>query len=199
MKTRTPRDPHAVRDEWLTIEEVCTELKISRRSFDRWRALGTGPKAQHLGGNGPVRVRRSWLDEWLDAPTRTSRDRFDVRSSHRGPQGPQDDPGSAGSWPETSSANRSPPRQLAEAYRAKLITAARNGEAFSTETGLPRVHGTQAPRRVVLPARLEFTAATWPTAAARSRSSIIENLARSSPSSTRDLPGAPIRTCCGAR
>ena len=68
MKTRTPRDPHAVRDEWLTVEEVCTELKISRRSFDRWRALGTGPKAQRLGGNGPVRVRRSWLDQWLDTP-----------------------------------------------------------------------------------------------------------------------------------
>jgi hypothetical protein len=27
---------------------------------------------------------------------------------------------------------------LAEAFRAKLITAARNGEAFSTDTGLPQ-------------------------------------------------------------
>ena len=68
MKTRTPRDPHAMRDEWLTVDEVCTELKISRRTFDRWRALGTGPQAKRLGGNGPVRVRRSWLDQWLDAP-----------------------------------------------------------------------------------------------------------------------------------
>ena len=25
-------------DEWLTVEEICTELKISRRTFDRWRA-----------------------------------------------------------------------------------------------------------------------------------------------------------------
>ena len=67
MKTRTPRDPHAVPDEWLTIEEVCTELKISRRSFDRWRALGTGPRVKHLAGNGSIRIRRSWLNEWLDA------------------------------------------------------------------------------------------------------------------------------------
>ena len=68
MKTRTPRDPHGGRDEWLTVEEVCTELKISRRTFDRWRALGTGPKSQRLGGHGPLRTRRSWLDQWLDTP-----------------------------------------------------------------------------------------------------------------------------------
>lgn len=71
MKSRTPRasrDPHAERDEWLTIDEVCAELKISRRSFDRWRALGTGPKVKHLAGNGSIRIRRSWLNEWLEAP-----------------------------------------------------------------------------------------------------------------------------------
>jgi excisionase family DNA binding protein len=63
-----PRPARAERDEWLTIEEVCTELKISRRTFDRYRALGTGPKVKHLGGNGGIRIRRSWLEEWLDAP-----------------------------------------------------------------------------------------------------------------------------------
>ena len=63
-----PHQARPERDEWLTVEEVCDELKISRRTFDRWRALGTGPKAKRLGGGGPVRVRRSWLDEWLDAP-----------------------------------------------------------------------------------------------------------------------------------
>lgn len=62
-----PRRTSAERDEWLTVEEVCAELKISRRTFDRWRALATGPKATRLGGSGPVRVRRSWLDEWLNA------------------------------------------------------------------------------------------------------------------------------------
>ena len=67
MKTRTPRDSHREPDEWLTIDEVCAELKISRRSFDRWRALGTGPKVKHLAGNGSIRIRRSWLNEWLDA------------------------------------------------------------------------------------------------------------------------------------
>ncbi len=38
--TRTPSSRH---DEWLTVEEVCDELKVSRRTFDRWRAHRTGP------------------------------------------------------------------------------------------------------------------------------------------------------------
>ena len=52
-------------DEWLTVEEVCDELKVSRRTFDRWRAQRTGPRSVRLGGKGPLRVRRSWLEEWL--------------------------------------------------------------------------------------------------------------------------------------
>jgi len=67
MKTGTTRDSHREPDEWLTVDEVCTELKISRRSFDRWRALGTGPRVKHLAGNGSIRIRRSWLNEWLDS------------------------------------------------------------------------------------------------------------------------------------
>jgi excisionase family DNA binding protein len=58
------------RDEWLTVEEVCTELKISRRTFDRWRALGKGPRSKRIGGDSPVRVKRSWLDEWAEGPDR---------------------------------------------------------------------------------------------------------------------------------
>jgi excisionase family DNA binding protein len=53
----------------LTVEEVCAELKISRRTFYRWRALGTGPRSKRIARGG-VRVRRSWLDEWLDEPER---------------------------------------------------------------------------------------------------------------------------------
>jgi excisionase family DNA binding protein len=54
-------------DEWLTVEEVCDELKVSRRTFDRWRARCSGPRSVRLGGSGPVRVRRSWLEEWIEA------------------------------------------------------------------------------------------------------------------------------------
>jgi len=51
-------------DEWLTVEEICSELKVSRRTWDRWRALGTGPRCKRVGGL--LRVRRSWLEAWLD-------------------------------------------------------------------------------------------------------------------------------------
>lgn len=53
--------------EWLTVEEVCAELKISPRTFYRWRAQGTGPRSKRIAKGG-VRIRRSWLDEWLDEP-----------------------------------------------------------------------------------------------------------------------------------
>ena len=61
------RDLSRERDEWLTVEEVCAELKISRRTFDRWRATGKAPRCKPLPG-GTLRIRRSWLEAWLDAP-----------------------------------------------------------------------------------------------------------------------------------
>jgi len=53
--------------EWLTVGQVCAELKISRRTFYRWRAQGTGPRSKRMAKGG-LRIRRSWLDEWLDEP-----------------------------------------------------------------------------------------------------------------------------------
>ena len=64
-KSRTRGYPGA--SEWLTVEEVCAELKISSRTFYRWRAQGTGPRSKRIAGGG-VRVRRSWLDSWLEEP-----------------------------------------------------------------------------------------------------------------------------------
>ncbi len=54
-------------DEWLTVGEICAELKVSRRTFDRWRATGTGPKCERLGGHGPLRSRRSWIEAWAES------------------------------------------------------------------------------------------------------------------------------------
>jgi predicted DNA-binding transcriptional regulator AlpA len=48
----------------LTVAEVCDELKISRSTWDKWRARRLGPVAVRLP-NGELRVRRSELDSWL--------------------------------------------------------------------------------------------------------------------------------------
>jgi excisionase family DNA binding protein len=51
-------------DELLTLDEVATELKISREALYRWRRRGTGPPSIRLPG-GAVRIRRSALQAWL--------------------------------------------------------------------------------------------------------------------------------------
>jgi excisionase family DNA binding protein len=58
---------HSVtQDEWLTVDEVCAELNIGRRTFERWRTLGIAPRATRPTRNGPLRIKRSWLDEWAE-------------------------------------------------------------------------------------------------------------------------------------
>jgi excisionase family DNA binding protein len=54
-------------DEWLTVDEFCAEMRITRRTFERWRQRGTAPRVKQPGGpNGPIRIKRSWFDEWLE-------------------------------------------------------------------------------------------------------------------------------------
>jgi hypothetical protein len=80
---------------------------------------------------------------------------------------------------------------LAESFRASLITAARKGEGFDTDSGLPE--SMERKRRDVsfYQHAAEFAAAAWPAAAAKTRVSIIEALARVVPVVARDLAGAP--------
>jgi hypothetical protein len=35
-------------DEWMTVEEICAELKVSRRTFDRWRTTVYGAANRNL-------------------------------------------------------------------------------------------------------------------------------------------------------
>jgi excisionase family DNA binding protein len=54
-------------DEWLTVEDVCRTIKISRRTFERYLSGGTGPRVKRTAGRrGPIRIRRDWLDEWME-------------------------------------------------------------------------------------------------------------------------------------
>lgn len=51
-------------EELLSVAEICAELKISRRTFYRWRELRIGPDAIKLP-NGEIRVPRSSFAAWL--------------------------------------------------------------------------------------------------------------------------------------
>lgn len=57
-------DLDEVRRQWLTVDEFCAEVKISRRTFDRMRAAGTAPRCKTMGGG--LRIRRDWVDEWAE-------------------------------------------------------------------------------------------------------------------------------------
>lgn len=49
---------------FLTIADVCTELRIHRSTFYRWRSTGRGPASFKLP-NGHRRIRREEWIKWL--------------------------------------------------------------------------------------------------------------------------------------
>ena len=52
--------------ELLTVAEVCTELRIAKRTFYEWRAKGLAPECTRLP-NRDLRVSRADLDAWMAA------------------------------------------------------------------------------------------------------------------------------------
>ncbi len=53
-------------DELMTVLEVLAALKgVSRRTFYRWRELGTAPACIRLP-NGELRIKRSDFVHWLE-------------------------------------------------------------------------------------------------------------------------------------
>ena len=80
---------------------------------------------------------------------------------------------------------------LAESFRAQLITAARKGEGFDTDSGLPESMERKRRNVSFYDHAAEFTASAWPAAAAKSRVSIIETLIRVVPVVVRDLASPP--------
>lgn len=50
-------------DEWLTLQELCTRLKVGRSTVYDWKAKGRLPEHIKLP-NGQLRFRRSAFLEW---------------------------------------------------------------------------------------------------------------------------------------
>ncbi len=82
-------------------------------------------------------------------------------------------------------------KALAESFRAELIAAARGGQSFDIETGLPQSIIRRDRDLSCYQHAQEFTRATWSAAAAKGRVSLAETLSVALPALTREPPGAP--------
>ncbi|MER0479951.1 helix-turn-helix domain-containing protein [Streptomyces sp. Edi2] len=58
--THAPRRP----SDKLTVDEFCSELRISRSTFYEWRQKGRAPHCIRIP-NGALRIRRSDIENWL--------------------------------------------------------------------------------------------------------------------------------------
>lgn len=57
--------------EYLTVGELCDEIKISRSTFRDWRAKGRAPKCLKLP-NGQLRFKREDIETWLSEMDKSS-------------------------------------------------------------------------------------------------------------------------------
>lgn len=50
-------------EQKMTVEDVCAELRISRKTFYEWKVKGKAPRMTKLP-NGSWRIERSDFDNW---------------------------------------------------------------------------------------------------------------------------------------
>jgi excisionase family DNA binding protein len=67
MQTATSASPHVQTDSdpWLTLREGAEHVKANEATLRREIRRGRLRHAR-IGGRKCIRVRRSWLDEWLE-------------------------------------------------------------------------------------------------------------------------------------
>lgn len=63
-RTKAPKVPAPRGGSWLTVDDFCTELMISRDTFYDWRKKGRAPKCAKLP-NGSLRIRRSEFEKFM--------------------------------------------------------------------------------------------------------------------------------------
>jgi hypothetical protein len=67
---RRPAD-RPILDEFATVEELAAELKLNRRTLDRWEKTGTGPPRTMMGRT--ILYRRDSVRKWLAEQERISK------------------------------------------------------------------------------------------------------------------------------
>jgi excisionase family DNA binding protein len=50
---------------WMSLEDACEEIGVSRSTMDKWRSTGRGPAFRKLP-SGKLRIKRVEFDAWLD-------------------------------------------------------------------------------------------------------------------------------------
>ncbi|MGW3364063.1 tyrosine-type recombinase/integrase [Streptosporangium canum] len=80
---------------------------------------------------------------------------------------------------------------LAESFLSSLRQAAKNGEAFDLESGLPSSMVKAKDARTWYAFAVAYVHAWWPHAAAKTREGMTDALANVTPVLMRDLPGCP--------
>jgi excisionase family DNA binding protein len=55
-----------VQDPWLTLREAATEAKLNAETLRLAIGRGQLRAIKVNGGHGPYRLRRSWVDTWLE-------------------------------------------------------------------------------------------------------------------------------------
>ena len=61
---KSPMIPTQRNRGWLTVDEFCGELMISRDTFYDWRKKGRAPKCAKLP-NGSLRIRRTEFEKFM--------------------------------------------------------------------------------------------------------------------------------------
>lgn len=84
-------------------------------------------------------------------------------------------------------------KKLAESFRATLLKAARDGEPFDVDTGIPVSRAREASQRTWYEHACAFVDMKWPHASPRHRKSIAESLATVTPALTATTRGMPGR------
>lgn len=52
------------RSSWITVDQFCEELQISRYTFYDWRKKGCAPRCTKLP-NGSLRIRRTDVEKYM--------------------------------------------------------------------------------------------------------------------------------------
>jgi integrase len=82
-------------------------------------------------------------------------------------------------------------KALANSRRSELMTAARNGEAFDIESGLPVSEVKRLSTQSFLAFAQSYVDLKWPDAAAKTRVSMVDSLATAAVGFVRAAPGMP--------